>query len=177
MRRIAVLLAVPAALALAPHAALSQGSDPITFRGRGTERQQYLARVRNEVETFKSRWAQAWESDDARALADLYTRDAVVVKDGQTVRSARAIRDAFARDLPTVTNLQTKAEDFHTSGDLAYEMGTMTYVVEHPGRGAEMRQSVYFLVLERQGDASWKIQSQMLGAGPGGSPTAQQGQE
>ncbi|HEU0052715.1 MAG TPA: hypothetical protein VFQ39_06045, partial [Longimicrobium sp.] len=70
--------------------------------------------------------------------------------------------DAFAKDLPSAANLQTRAVDFATSGDMAYEVGTMTYVVERPGSAAEMKSSVYVLVMERQWDSSWKIQSQML---------------
>lgn len=164
--RLAVLLAaaVPAALALSAAPAHAQGSDPVTFRpGRGTMGA-YQARVRNEVDGVKQRWAQAWESDDARALTELYTRDAVVVRPGgEAVRTPGEIRAAFERELPVATNLQTKPVSFHTSGDLAYEVGTMTYVVERPGATAELRSTVYFLVFQRQGDSSWKIQSQMTG--------------
>ena len=163
MRRLA-LLAVPAVLALAAPAA-AQGRDPIEFRtNRNSARQQYEQRVRGEVENTKRQWLQAWESDNAGALSELYTRDAVVVKQtGETVRTQRAIRDDFAKELSAATNLQTQPVDFATSGDLAYEVGTMSYVVEQPGRGAEMRAAIYFTVYERQWDASWKIQSQMLG--------------
>jgi ketosteroid isomerase-like protein len=93
----------------------------------------------------------------------------VVRQSGEAIRTPRAIKDAFARDLPTTANLQTKPVDFATSGDLAYEVGTMTYVVERPGSAAEMKSAVYVMVMERQWDASWKIQSQMLS-----DPVAQQ---
>ncbi|HEU0054065.1 MAG TPA: hypothetical protein VFQ39_12855, partial [Longimicrobium sp.] len=79
MRRSAVLFAVlSATLLLAAEPAHAQGSDPVTFRSGGTsQRRQYEARVRAEVDNLKSRWAQAWEGDNAAALSELYTRDAV----------------------------------------------------------------------------------------------------
>ena len=153
----AALLAL-AALSAAPAAA--QGRDPVTFRGT-TGNGAYLAQVRNAVEGMRQRWLAAWQSDDARALGTLVADDAIFVFGDEPARMGRAEIEAdLARRLPAVTQLHQRALHFSTSGDMAYEIGSLSFLAQAPGRdGQYAHEGTYSTILRRRNDGSWQVLS------------------
>ena len=137
------------------------GTDPMGDLGS------YKTTVRNEVDAMLAQWRQAWDSDDVKGLAGMYTRDAVLLTSvGEPVRSRDAIRDRLADVLPKVGTVQTLRVDFGTSGEIAYVSGQVLYEVRaDPGAAPAMRTGTFVVVAERQWDDTWQIQSQTIATG------------
>jgi uncharacterized protein (TIGR02246 family) len=154
----AAALFVLVALSAAPAAA--QGRDPVTFRG-ATGNGAYLAQVRNAVEGVRQRWLAAWEADDARTLGTLVADDAIFVFGDEPARMGRAEIEAdLARRLPAVTQLHQRALHFSTSGDMAYEIGSLSFLAQAPGRDGQFsHEGTYSTILRRRNDGSWQVLS------------------
>jgi uncharacterized protein (TIGR02246 family) len=160
----AALLAAAAALPAAAQGRNVPGataSDPMGDIGS------YKTNVRNQVDAMLAAWRQAWDSDDVRSLAGLYTRDAVLLTSaGEPVRSRGAIQERLAAALPKLGSVQTMRLDFGTSGEIAYVSGQVLYEVPaENGGAAALRTGTFMVVAERQWDDSWQIQSQTISTG------------
>jgi uncharacterized protein (TIGR02246 family) len=121
------------------------------------------AAVRAEVDQLRNDWLAAAERDDAAAVAQLYAEDAVVLSsDGEMPLQGRdAIQKAYTTDLPMVSKMELRPQDFHVSGDLAYDFGEFTQQVTL-ARGKPMTISGnYLVILRRQDDGAWKLVKQM----------------
>ena len=162
--RTLVLLLATAALAATPGApAAAQGRDPVTFRGGGTNAVYYV-RVRREADELRDAWLAAWEADDARALSRLVADDAVFVfTDGTTRTGRREIEADLAARLPATRQLLQKPVHFSTSGDLAYEIGTVTFLAAVEG-GDHAYDGSYASVIRRRTDGTWQVLSYVVTA-------------
>lgn len=122
----------------------------------------YRTRVRHEVTVLLGQWKQAWDRDDGRAAADLYTRDGVFVDpSGHEARSRDSLRVKLATVFGGAGSLRWSIQDFDFSGDMAFVRGQMLYATEAapdaPAPGAS-----YVLIARRQRDDVWLIRSLAL---------------
>jgi len=107
-------------------------------------------------------WGDRHSRGDARALAAMYTEDAVLMTPEGDVVGRGAILDHFERlfaaraDSIFATNTETESLDM--AGDRAYEAGTITFTVgpRGPGPGTP-RRSRYMTWWQRMPDGQWLI--------------------
>jgi len=115
--------------------------------------------VRSAIEAANARFTQAFERGDARALAGMYTPDAIVFPpDSQMVRGStaigqfwKALRDSGA------TNVSLTTLEVGASGNLAYEVGTATLTMQPEGKERTTSVVKYVVVWKRQRNGSWKL--------------------
>lgn len=124
-------------------------------------RDAYRARVRHEVTTLLGQWRQAWDRDDGRTAADLYTRDGVFVDPaGNETRSRDSLRVKLAAVFGGAGSLRWSIQDFDFSGDMAFVRGQMLYAATGAADGAPG--ASFMLVARRQRDDVWLIRSLAL---------------
>lgn len=111
------------------------------------------------IEAANARFSEAFARGDASALAAMYTPDAIAFPPGsEMVRGNEAIasfwkasRDGGVRSA-TLTTI-----DVGRSGDVAYEVGTVSLEVEAEGKEPTTATAKYVVVWKRQPDGSWKL--------------------
>jgi uncharacterized protein (TIGR02246 family) len=133
----------------------------------------YRLRVRQEVTALLGGWKRAWDADNARAAADLYTRDGLFVTPvGDETRTRDSLRVKLAEVFTGAGALTFSVQDFDFSGEMAYARGQMAYAA--PGGDAQIE--AFVLVARRQRDDVWLIRSLTLipqtAATPAAAPTA-----
>lgn len=117
------------------------------------------AEARAAIEAANSRFSEAFARGDAKALAALYTSDAIVFPpDSETIRGNEAIgtfwkttRDGGVRSATLTTT------DVGRSGDLAYEAGTVSLTIQPAGAEPKTVTDKYVVVWKRQSDGAWKL--------------------
>lgn len=125
-------------------------------------RDAYRLRVRQEVIVLLGTWKRAWDADNARAAADLYTRDGLfVAPSGVETRG----RDSLLVHLPQLFGnagtLRFSVMDFDMSGEMAYFRGQMAYATEG-GTAGDGQAEAFVLIAKRQRDDVWLIRSLTL---------------
>lgn len=115
------------------------------------------------VDDVRSSWLSAAETDDAAAVAALYTEDATyVTPDGQVLEGRQAIQQALSQSLPMMSDLEiTSSRDPMVSGDLAVDVGEYSSTMAAQGGDGMEADGFYTVVLRRQADGSWKIVSHL----------------
>lgn len=111
------------------------------------------------IEAANARFSEAFARGDASALAAMYTPDAIAFPPGsEMVRGNEAIasfwktsRDGGVRSA-TLTTI-----DVGRSGDVAYEVGTVSLEVQAEGKEPTTATAKYVVVWKRQPDGSWKL--------------------
>ncbi|HEU0054720.1 MAG TPA: nuclear transport factor 2 family protein [Longimicrobium sp.] len=158
--RAAAPLLLFAALVARAVPAAAQGSDPVSFRTSNVNAR-YLAGVRGEVDRFRQGWLAAWEADDLRRLRPLIADDAVFVLGADTrLEGRREIEGDLAKRLPGLRQLSQSVAQFSTSGDLAYEMGTLTFLTDaEGGAGQYAHEGTYSAVMKRRTNNEWQMLS------------------
>lgn len=108
------------------------------------------------VHDLVDRWAQLFNAQDFRGVADLYTEDAIVVNfDGRPAEGREAIYESLAV-LPAQLGdgtIAITADEVEIFGDTAYAMGT--YTLSAPD-GSIMMQGTY-TALDRLVDGDWQM--------------------
>lgn len=115
------------------------------------------------VDDVRSNWLSAAETDDAAAVAALYTEDATyITPDGQVLEGRGAIQQALSQSLPMMSDLEiTSSRDPMVSGDLAVDVGEYSSTMAAQGGDGMEAGGFYTVVLRRQADGSWKIVSHL----------------
>jgi uncharacterized protein (TIGR02246 family) len=112
------------------------------------------------MEANNAKWLQAYNSQDAVALGNMYAEDAMVIAaGGQPIRGAKDIEAYWAADVGDYADhtwkiLETRGED-----DLAYQVAEWT-VAERSG--GEKYSGNTVRVLERQSDGQWLTKVHMF---------------
>lgn len=166
MRRplLAAVLLLP--LLAAPAAAQSNHVPGSTGNDLRNQRTAYVSRVRETLDGLTSAWRDAWNRDDAAAMAELYAADALLlVSGGREMRGRDLIRDHAAESLPGVADVSLTRVDFGTSGDMAYEVGLISYLLADEAEAPVMGN--YVLLFHRGYDDRWRIRSLVLSTDPG----------
>lgn len=133
---------------------------------RQREMQQYNIEVLKHYNSVMSSWRNAWKEQDARALARLYTDDAVLLPaDREPVQGRGAIEAHFRESLDGTRDIQTGVADFSSSATLAVASGRYWQEVESEDGGVRRVSGTYMAVLRRDG-RSWRIRSQLFRPDP-----------
>ena len=141
LRAAVPLVVATAALASAAHA---QGVEPNRTPLRTT-----LA----EIGTVRTEYVDAFNKKDAKAVAAMYTSNAVQIQaDGTVINGGAAIAEGMAKEAPTWPHAVIKSDTVYVYGSTAVDMGTWTV---HPKEGGEVV-SRYITVL-RKDMRGWKL--------------------
>lgn len=115
--------------------------------------------ARAAIEAANARFSEAFARGDAKALASLYTPDAIVFPpDSESIRGNEAIASFWktTRD-GGVQGATLTTADVGRSGDLAYESGTVSLTIQPAGAAPTTSAAKYVVVWKRQADGSWKL--------------------
>jgi ketosteroid isomerase-like protein len=114
-----------------------------------------LRTVMDEMNTFRTKYAEDYNKKDAAILAQDYTSDAIVTTEtGETLVGLDAIKAYLTKMAPTFPHIVITSENVVAYGHTAIDVGT---VKMHPASGGELTRR-YLVVLRRglqKGD--WKI--------------------
>ena len=114
--------------------------------------------ARAAIEKANANFSEVFARGDAKALAALYTPDAIVFPpDDEMIRGNEAIgtywkatRDGGVRSA-TLTTI-----DVERSGDLVSEVGTVSLAIQPPGKEPTTATAKYVVIWKRV-DGSWKL--------------------
>ena len=115
--------------------------------------------ARAAIEAANAKFSDAFARGDAKALAALYTHDAVVFPpDSEAIRGHEAIGKFWkaTRDSGVQTAALTTV-DVGRSGDVAYEVGKVSLTIRPAGKELTTAVAKYVVVWKRQADGSWKL--------------------
>jgi uncharacterized protein (TIGR02246 family) len=125
--------------------------------------------ARAAIEAANAKFSEAFARGDAKALAALYTPDAIAFPpDSEMIRGNEAIgkfwkttRDGGVQSA-TLTTL-----DVGRSGDVAYEVGNVSLTIQPSGKAPTTAAAKYVVVWKRQSDGSWKLHRDIWNDLPG----------
>jgi len=123
-------------------------------------RRQFIAEAREKVGVLLADYESAWGSRDLRALTALYAGNATVYPaEGGMLTGRDAVRDHFARVLPSVQPLRTRIVEFKAAGDLAFATVQVSYAVKD-GAAERGYLGTDVVVLRRDWAGDWAILTQ-----------------
>lgn len=148
--------------------ALIAAISPAAFAGESVE-DAGVREARAAIEAANSKFSEAFARGDARSLAALYTPDAIVFPpDSEMIRGNDAIGKFWvtARD-GGVQSATLTTVDVGRSGDVAFEAGTVSLVVQPAGAAPSTVTDKYVVVWKRQPDGAWKLHRDIWNSLPG----------
>jgi uncharacterized protein (TIGR02246 family) len=163
--RLLILLTTSLTILLAreARAQIGPGDDP----GPNTIANAYKAEVRNKLSQLVIRLAEAWDATDPAEAARLYTeRGIIVLGPERTIEGRKAILSAFDATLRHMRGVVLSMDDYDLSGELAFVRGTMIYELTHEHAASTRETVIYSMILRRQYDNGWLIESQILAGSP-----------
>ena len=115
--------------------------------------------VQTAIEAANARFSEAFARGDAKALASMYTSDAIVFPpDSEMIRGNEAIGDFWkATRNGGVRDVALTTVEVGQSGDVAYEVGKVSLTVQAHGNEPTTAGAKYVVVWKRQTDGSWKL--------------------
>lgn len=117
-----------------------------------------VAEVRKEIEEADARQLNAFATKDLTGLTANYAADAVILPQNGPMVTGREGRDAFFKEMSNmVTDFKFSMSRFDASGDLAYEVGTYSGMMQMPGMGTVADTGKFLTVWKRQPDGKWMI--------------------
>ena len=136
----------------------------------------YTMRVRQEVTRLLGTWKRAWDADNARAAADLYTRDGTFVGlSGEETRTRDSLRVELEEVFGGAGSLRFSIQDFDLSGEMVYVRGEMAYPDESASAAGAAQVHAFILIARRQRNDVWLIRALTLvpfPAAPAAAPPA-----
>jgi ketosteroid isomerase-like protein len=114
-----------------------------------------LRTVIDEMNTFRTTYAEDYNKKDVAALMKLYASDAIVTNaEGETMVGHDAINEYMTKNAPNFPHIVINTENVVAYGHTAIDVGTVKL---HPASGGEMTQ--HYLVVLRRGlqKGDWKI--------------------
>ena len=115
--------------------------------------------VRKAIEAANAKFSKAFARGDAKALAAMYTSDAIVFPPGSDmIRGNEAIGKFWkaTRD-GGVQGAALTTIDVGRSGDVAYEVGKVTLTIQPTGKKPTTEAAKYVVVWKQQADGTWKL--------------------
>jgi uncharacterized protein (TIGR02246 family) len=115
--------------------------------------------ARADIDEANARFSKAFERGDAKALAGMYTPDAIAFPpDSEMIRGNEAIGQFWkATRNSGVKSVVLRTLDVGRSGNLAYEVGTASLTIQPEGKEGTTAAAKYVVVWKRQSDGSWKL--------------------
>ena len=127
----------------------------------------YRTDVRNRLNQLVIHLAGAWDNSDPKEAASLYTdRGSIILGPEMTIEGKKSISAAFAATLRHMRGVVLTIDDYDMSGELAFVRGTMIYEIMHEGSPGTQETVTYTMVLRRQRNDDWLIQSHMIAGNP-----------
>jgi uncharacterized protein (TIGR02246 family) len=127
----------------------------------------YRNDVRNRLNQLVIQLAGAWDATDPKEASSLYAeRGTIVLGPEMTIEGRNKIKAAFEATLRHMRGVVLTIDDYDMSGELAFVRGTMIYEILHEGAPGTQETVTYTMVLRRQRNDEWLIQSQMLAGNP-----------
>ena len=115
--------------------------------------------ARAAIEVANAKFSEAFARGDARALSAMYTSDAIAFPpDSEMIRGNEAIGEFWkaTRD-GGVQSAALTTDDVDRSGDVAYEVGTVSLTIQPAGKEPTTAAAKYVVIWKRQPDGSWKL--------------------
>jgi len=117
-----------------------------------------VAEVRKEIEEADARQLNAFATKDLAGLTANYAADAVILPQNGPMVTGREGRDAFFKEMSNmVSDFKFSMSKFEASGDLAYEIGTYSGMMQIPGMRTIADTGKFLTVWKRQADGKWMI--------------------
>jgi ketosteroid isomerase-like protein len=117
------------------------------------QRETNVAEVRKEIEEADARQLNAFATKDLAGLTANYAADAVILPQNGPMVTGREGRDAFFKEMSNmVSDFKFSMSKFEASGDLAYEIGTYSGMMQMPGMGTIADTGKFLTVWKRQAD-------------------------
>jgi uncharacterized protein (TIGR02246 family) len=118
-----------------------------------------VEKVRAAIEAANARFSDAFARGDTKALATMYTTDAIAFPpDSEMIRGNEAIAQFWktTRD-GGVQKAALTTIDVGRSGDVAHETGKVLLTIQPAGREPTSAAAKYVVVWKQQADGSWKM--------------------
>lgn len=141
----------------------AQGLLPFQKDERARRYDVYMARVAEGVARSLADWNQAWNADDATALARTYREDATLYVDDDVLYGRDAIQRHFDGLLPRSRSLSVFPEDLQASGDMAYRVVVIRYQEDRAPEAAHRVERRDLFVYRKRGDNDWEVQAHFTG--------------
>jgi uncharacterized protein (TIGR02246 family) len=115
--------------------------------------------ARAAIEAANAKFSEAFARGDAKALAAMYTADAIAFPpDSEMIQGNEAIGEFWkATRNGGAQSAALTTLDVGRSGDVAYETGKVALTVQPAGKEATTVTAKYVVVWKRQADGSWKL--------------------
>jgi uncharacterized protein (TIGR02246 family) len=115
--------------------------------------------ARAAIEAANAKFSEAFARGDTKALAAMYTSDAIALPpDTEMVRGNEAIGEFWnASRKGGVRDAKLTTVEVSRSGDFAYEVGTVSLTIQPEGKESTTARAKYVVVWKRQADGSWKL--------------------
>ena len=115
--------------------------------------------ARAAIETANARFSEAFARGDAKALAAMYTSDAIVFPpDSEMIRGNEAIGEFWKNTRNSgVQSAALTTVDVGRTGDVADEVGRVSLTIQAAGQEPTTAVAKYVVVWKRQADGSWKL--------------------
>lgn len=128
----------------------------------GYMRLEYLAYVRESLDSLEAAWTAAWRMADASALGKSYAEDALLVPGGGAPLAGREkIVQHFGGALSTAGPITIGMIDFAASDNIAYEFGSFRFL--NPAVDAhETTVFGHHVVVTMRYGRDWRIRAQLL---------------
>ena len=159
----ASLIALSVTLLASPTAAqVGRGAPNINW---DRDRNEYSAEVLKAYNDVMQSWRDAWQGEDAKAMADLYTDAAyLILPDAELIQGRDSIRSALSNALPGLVEVRTGLTEFMASDRTAYALGPFWYRIR-VGENARTLIGTHVTILIREG-RTWKIRTQIFTSAP-----------
>ncbi len=120
---------------------------------------QGVPEARAAIEAANAKFSEAFARGDAKALAAMYTSDAIVFPpDHEMIRGTKAIGDFWKATRDSgIQSAALTTVDVGRSGGVAYEAGKVSLTIQPAGKEPTTVVAKYVVVWKRQADGSWKL--------------------
>ena len=115
--------------------------------------------ARAAIEVANTKFSEAFARGDAKALAGMYTPDAIAFPpDSEMIRGNEAIGNFWKTTRDSgVQSATLTTVDVGRSGDVAYEVGKVSLSIQPVGKEPTTAAAKYVVVWKRQAGGSWKL--------------------
>ncbi|HUQ99911.1 MAG TPA: nuclear transport factor 2 family protein [Gemmatimonadaceae bacterium] len=162
--KFATVFAFAFTVPIAAHAQIGRGGDQPAPNAVANA---YRSDVRNRLNQLVIELAGAWDATDPKQASNLYTeRGTIILGPELTIEGRKSIRAAFGATLRHMRGVVLTIDDYDMSGELAFVRGTMIYEILHEGAAGTQETVTYTMILRRQRNDEWLIQSHMIAGNP-----------
>ena len=123
---------------------------------------------RDEIEAALVTFAAAFNKGDAATVAAHYTEDAAVLPPDAARVDGRAGIESFWKGAidAGLADLTLKAVEVHGSGDLAFEVGEVSYSAPANAGARSTATGKYIVIWKKDTDGAWRLYRDIWNANP-----------